>query len=751
MSQRLVGREREVAALRRLLLEDQARIVTIVGPPGVGKTRLATEVARQLAGRFDHGTVFVDLSPILQPELVPTAVARTVGVREVPDRPVDERLAAYLAARHLLIVLDNFEQVAEAAPFVSALLEAAPRLYVLVTSRAPLRLRAEQEFPLAPLTTPTSTRLEAAQRSPAVALFVARAQAAHPSFALTPQNAAAVAEICVRLDGLPLAIGLAAARIKTLPPAALAEQLVAPLAILTDGPRDAPARHRTLRNAIAWSDELLGQRERQILRRAAVFAGGWTLVALQEVCADLGGREEILDGLTSLVGHSLAHQSGDADGPARFRMLDTIRQFALERLQRSGRMDDARDRHAQWALEFAENAEGHLQTHEQIVWLTRLDQDHENLLAALEWLLAGADAKAGLRLAGALWWFWYVRGYFSEGRRWLYRALDAASTPEASRLKALSGASVLTSLQGDIPRAEVLSQEGLRLAQAIGDKDGTAYAMLTLGSLYLRQSDVDRALPLVEESANLFLESGNKWGRGCALVALQGLMRKSQPERATALLEESVRLLREAGDKMCAASAVNALAKQAQGVGDYTRAAALYRESLIYSQEIWSRFGVAQSLEGLAAATAGEHPVHAGRLLAAAAAIRESVGSAIPPAVQEEHRRVAIAVRTAIGESAAAAAWEEGRKLMFEQAIAVALGGATEKPSRGPSLLSPREEEVAGLIVRGLTNREIGSALKITEKTAENHVLHIMNKLGVRSRAQIAVWAAPHQFRATEP
>jgi non-specific serine/threonine protein kinase len=750
VTERLFGRDREVAALRRLILDDGARVVTVVGPPGVGKTRLATEVAGHLSDRFDHGTVFVDLASVAQAVLVPSAIARAVGVREVPDRPAMERLGPYLEPQHLLLVLDNFEHVSPAAEFVSALTEAAPRLSILVTSRSPLHLSMEHEFPVEPLATPAEVTLDAAQRSPAVALFVERARAVQPTFALTPHNAAFLSEICTRLEGLPLAVELAAVRIKTLPPAALAEHLSAPLAVLTRGSRDAPDRHRTLRDAMAWSDTLLDPRERQLLRRMAVFTGGWSLDAAHAVCAGLWDAREVVDGLEALIDHSLVQQTERSAHP-RFRMLETIRQFAWDQLVESGEAEDARRRHARWALQLAEAAAPHLQGRDQGTWLAALDHDHENLQGALEWSLAGGDAQGGLRLAAALWWFWYVRGYFSDGLRWLERALAAASTQDEARLEALSGAAVLMAMQGDVARAQAWSEEGLAFARAIGNKDGAAYAVLTLGSLALRQRDFARARSLMEESAALFLESGNAWGRGCVLVNLQGLVRKAEPERASAMLEESVRILRDVGDKLCAASAINALAKEAQRAGDQARAAALFRESLIYSQELWSRVGVAQSLEGLAAATAHSAPLHAARLLGAAEVIRQKAGSAIPSAVQEARSQVRATIQHATGEEASAAAWSAGRRLTFEQAIAVALAGGTAARGGGPSVLTRREEEVAGLIAQGLTNREIASTLGITEKTAENHVLHIMNKLGVRSRAQIAVWAAPRHLHPATP
>lgn len=732
----LIGREQEVETLGHRLL-DEVRLLTLVGPPGVGKTRLAVEVARDLAASFLHGAVFVVLSPITDPARVAHAVADAVGLREVPDRPVIERLTAYLRDRELLLVLDNFEQALEAAPQIGELLAASSGLRVLVTSRAPLRLQGEHEFPVGGLALPDRTGLEAARASPAVALYVARAQAVLPRFELTEENAGPVLEICARLDGLPLAIELAAARVKVLPPAAMVQHLAAPLSVLTVAPRDAPERHRTLRAAIAWSHALLGSREQRLFRRLAAFAGGFTLEAVRAV-----GGPDVLDGVSALVEHSLVRQEPQPDGQARFFMLETIREYAREQLLEAGETEDARRKHAAWAFGLVEEARPHLQGPRQRAWLDRLERERDNLRAALEWLL-GTDPSAGLRLAGDLWWFWYVRGHFSEGRHWLDLALSAAREPLDARVKALSGLAGLVALGGDLARATALSEECLALARSLGDGRAAASALLMLGTVALRQREALRARTLLDEAEALYRQTGDRWGTACTLVTLEGLVRADgDAERSAAMLEESVTLLREVGDKMCAASAVNALARRARDRGETRRATGLYRESLVYSRDLWSRLGIAQGLEGLAAAFASRQPEYAARLLGAAEATREGVGAAMPPAVKEDRERTTGMIRGRLDEASVAAAWAEGRALPLDEAIAYAL--QPPRTGREPIALSVREREVAGLVAQGLTNRQIGSVLTITEKTAENHVLHIMNKLGVRSRAQIAAWATDH-------
>lgn len=738
----LIGRTRELDEVRALLQRDDApRLLTIVGPPGVGKTALAVHAARAAAPAFPHGTVVVDLSVVDAPERVIEAIARALAVREVPDRPVMERVIAFLRDRRLLLVLDNVEHVVEAAPDVAAIAGGATGVRLLATGRAPFRLQEEQVFPLDPLPVARGPRLDDIRRAPAVELFVRRARLVRPDFALTADTAGAVADICARVDGLPLAIELAASRISILPPRALAESLHDALA-LSSAARDAPERHRSLRDALLWSERLLPEEHRRLLYRLGVFAGGCDADAAAQVCTEDGSRRAVLDGLSVLVEASLLTSTPQPDGRPRFRMLATIRAHACERLQEHGELAALRARHAAWALALAERAEPHLQTAAQTEWLDRLDQERENLAAALAWLVAAGEGAAAIRLAGALWWFWYVRGQFAEGGRLLQLALDTGVAGRG-RIKALSGAATFAALQGDAARAGLLGEECLRLATDLDDPRGRGYALTTLATVALRQRDTPRARSLLEAAVAAFAEPADRWGRACALVSLHGLVRGEDAGRAAAMLEESVALLREVGDRMCGASAILALARQARHEGAERRAAALYREGLAYAREIWSRLGIAQAFEGLAAVTAREEPGAAARLLGAAEALREAVGAAMPAAVKEDRGQTAATIRAALGERLTADAVAAGREMALDEAVRLALEGSPRSgPSRRKGALSGREREVAALVARGFSNREIAEALSISEKTAENHVQHIMDKLGVNSRAQIAVWAA---------
>jgi non-specific serine/threonine protein kinase len=735
----LVGRRDDLQRLTDLLGPGGGRCVTVTGAPGVGKTALARAAAAHLRSSFEHGIVTVDLAPVADSDDVAAAVAQALGVRETTDRTLLPQLRTFLRDRRMLLVLDNFEHVLGAAGLVGDILAATSGVRVLVTSRGVLRLAEEWEFPLEPLPVPRSADLAAVVRSPAVELFVERAQVQDPRFSVTPQNAGAVAEICARLDGVPLAIELAAARAGTLPPDVLAEQLRRPLAVLVATDPAAAERHRTMREAIGWSESLLGPLEREVFRRLAVFAGGCSIEAAQSVCTGVASPPEIHGAIRSLTGHSLLQV---IDPGARLSMFDTMREYGLERLGAAGALDDVRRQQALWVLNLTERAEARLQGPEQKVWLQRLDEESENLRAALRWTFEAGDVDLALRLVGAVWWYWYVRGRFSEGRRWLERATALNGGRPSARAKVLSGAAGLATLQGDMAAGGTFADQARDLADALADPDSKGHALMNLSMVALRGRDLDRAARQLEESARLFQQAGNKWGRACALVNLQGLVRnQGDADRARTMLEESVSLLREVGDKMCGASAINGLAKQARATGDNRRATVLYRESLLYAKELGSTLGVAQSLEGLAAASADGAPRFAAILLGASEAARITAGVSIPPHVQADRDKTAGTARAGLGDEPFDDAWTAGRGMAVDEAVAFALAGRHTEDRR-TGALTEREEQVAALVAEGLTNRQIAAALFVTERTAENHVQHIMNKLGVTSRAQVAVWAA---------
>jgi predicted ATPase/class 3 adenylate cyclase len=600
----LVGREEEIAAAAARLLHPDVRLLTLTGPGGTGKTRLSLQVAADALDHFDEGVFFVPLAAIGEPALVAAAIAQALGVREAAARPVLESLKEYVADKRLLLLLDNFEQLLDAAPHLSELLAAGPGLKVLVTSRAVLRVYGEHEFHVPPLRLPDLARLPALERLTqyeAVRLFVERARAVHVDFAVTNDNAPAVAAICHRLDGLPLAIELAAARIRLLAPEAMLARLEHRLPLLTGGARNLPARQQTLRGAMAWSYDLLDADEQALFCRLAVFVGGCTLEAAEAVgdpAGELG--TDLLDGVDSLVAKSLLRQESTADGAEpRFTMLETIREYALERLAERGEADALQRRHAAHYLALAEQSAGQVFAAEQDLWLGRLEAEHDNLRAALEWALArDADDDAALRLAGALWPFWYVRGHLSEGREALNRAL-ARGGSEAARARALQGASILNWFQGDRERAAACMQESLALARAAGDAWGTAFALALIGEMTVFQEGPAQGIPLLEESVRLFRETRDPWGLALGLLFLGKATLAQNDERTAGLVEESLSLFRGVRDKWGTGFALGVLGLAARANGQPERAAALFEEALPLQRGLGDRMGVGGSLVNL--------------------------------------------------------------------------------------------------------------------------------------------------------
>jgi predicted ATPase/class 3 adenylate cyclase len=594
-----LGREQQVAEVVDLLRRDDVQLATLVGPGGMGKTRLALQAAAELLEDFADGVFFVDLAPVIDPDLVPGAIAAVLGAREEGGKGIHERLQDVLAPKTLLLVLDNFERLTKAAIVVSELLAACPGLKVLATSRVPLHVRAERHYPVPPLALPdpsASSDADAIARSEAVQLFVDRAQAVSPDFTLTSGNAPVVAEIVRRLDGLPLAIELAAARIRLLPPAALLERLESRLTLLTGGPQDAPARQRTLRSEISWSYDLLSVDEQVLFRRLAAFVGGFTLAAAEAV-SSRDGEFEVFAALASLVDSSLVRQD-EQDGQPRFVMLETIREYGLERLADSGEEPAVRSSLAAYFLALAQAAEPELTSLTQVAWLGRLETEHANLRAALGWALED-DAGTALRLAGALWLFWRYRAYFTEGRSWLERALAGSPVGMTrERAKALYGAAVLARQQSNNSQAAVPLDEALARYRELGDEHGVADSLASLGNLAFEQGDLVRAERLLDEALVLWRGLEDTNGIAAAFVGLGHLaMDRGDLDLAAMLFEESLASYRAFEAEWEIALMRHNLGEVAYERGDLDLAAARQTEALALWEGLEDTHGVAYVLD----------------------------------------------------------------------------------------------------------------------------------------------------------
>jgi len=676
-----IGREEELVEITRLLVSEGVRLLTLTGVGGVGKTTLAQAMQAQLVLHFPDGVFFIELAAVSQPELIASAIAASLGVKISGDRPALETLKEHLNGRHLLLILDNFEQLIPGAAQISELLSAASGLKIVVTSRAHLRLSVDHEFVVPPLAVPsieTSESLEQLSDYPAVRLFVARARNVKPGFGLTVENASTVAEICRRLDGLPLAIELAAARIRLMSPATILERLEHQLTLLTGGPRDMPVRQQTMRATLQWSYNLLEENERRLFACLAVFVAGFTLEAAEAVCGPISETSvehfSVLDGITSLIEHNLLTAKEQREEDSRFQMLEVVREFALEALKDSGKKDDIDRLHAEYYCALGETAEPQLQAAQSADWLNKLESDHDNLRAALQWA-AEKDPTVGLRLAGAIWRFWWLHGHIGEGCDRLGLFLSLSPADDKVRLKMLSGAAQLNRLKGNRELARSYSEEELLLARSTGDKKSAALSLQRLGFLRLDDGELAEAGALLEEGLQFALEVGDKQVLGMLYNGLGELSRLQEDfDRAADFYLKALAFNREAGDRVRQTTNLINLGATAFSQDDLKTAASYYREGLTIASNMDDMNGTLYCLEGIAGSCwAIESPQAAATLLGAADAQRTVNNLFIEPADRLLYDRSVTRVREALTEEVFSRLFSEGRRMKLDEAVALAL------------------------------------------------------------------------------
>jgi predicted ATPase/DNA-binding CsgD family transcriptional regulator len=780
-----VGREQELVEVTRLL--GTTRLLTLVGTGGVGKTRLAQRVAAQVLGRYPDGAWLIELAPVVDSTLLQYAVTMSLGLREQPGLSALTILTQHLQPRKVLLVLDNCEHlVASSADLIETLLRACPGLRVLATSREPLGAAGEIAWRVPSLSLPWPVQPnpgESGVQSEAVRLFLERATEAVPTFAATEHNAAAIARVCYRLDGIPLALELAATRVVALSVEQIADELDDRFRLLVGGKRTAVERQQTLQAAFDWSFDLLVDPERAVLRRLAPFAGGFGLDAARAVCSGQDvAPDEVLDLLTRLVNKSLVAAEVAAQ-VARFHLLETVQQYAAARLHAAGEADTAAGQHLRWCVDLAERAEPEQRSPDQTLWLDRLELEHENFSAALEWSsTASGGVEAGLRLAAALRWFWFARGHPSEGLLWLARGLASPSPVAPSvRAKSLDAAGALCHSLGDLVSAETYLTEGLTLWRQLGDKRGMAVSLNTLGlvakaqgsharagtqlhealdlaremddaprlatvlnnlaALAIDQGDYGAAQPFLRESLSIKRGLGDAAGIANSLHNLgDAALHQGEYEQATAALREGMTLSRQVGVGHVSAQSLHSLGMVVLRCGDHAAADGHLRESLALFQTLGDRSGIALCLEGLAEAAVLRRAFEpAVVMLAAASAWREVNDFPIPPYDRADSYRVLAAARSGLTSAVFDAAWAVGGAMSLEQGVTAA---PSTQRDRRITVLTGRERDVAALVCRGLTNRGIADELGIAPATAALHVEHVRGKLGFHTRSQIAAWFA---------
>jgi predicted ATPase/DNA-binding NarL/FixJ family response regulator len=789
---RLVGRRRELTEVARRLAT--TRLLTLTGPGGIGKTRIALEVGRAIANEYGDGVGLVDLAPLSDVALIAQTVASALGVREHSERRLLDVVVDALRSRQILLILDNCEHlVTGCADLAGAVLAECEGLRILATSREPLGVLGEVLWPVPGLSLPDAhgpPSADSVRQSEAVQLFIERAEAGQPEFHFDDRNAATVADICRRLDGLPLAIELAAARTRVLSVEDIAARLNDRFRLLTTGSRSAPARQQTLEAAIQWSYDLLSSPEQRLLERLSVFAGGWTLDAAEAVGIDGAIQSrDVLDLLGRLVDKSLVVSAQAVDGTLRYSLLETVRQYGHERLVQRGELEVVADRHARWFVALAERADTELLGPGEGEALAHLEAEHDNLRAALRWLLGRRDATSAQRLGGAMGLFWFFRSFLSEGRGWLNEVLSMAdgnaSTPQ--RARCVFAAADLAMAQGDYVTSRHQSAESLALWRELGNDKQAAAAMYMVGQLTRILGDYEAAEVVLRDAAELGQNSGNIYYAALSLIGfadmnitqgdLPNAMRRAEAARSLALETGRPRLIVhtlrsladvhfELGDLHTAAALAHeavararnevlspwwlvqgllSAAKVASAQGHFERAYSMLSEALALSREIGNTAGIAAGLEGFAYLLSARGRVRQAVVVAAvAAATRQHLGGGLLPTSARLQRQLEANVRGALTPEVRRRAWREGQALEIEAAIHYALS-SFQTTSRGTvrpvDVLTPREREVASLVAQGLSNRAVAERLVLSEKTAANHLARIFEKLGVESRTQLAVRA----------
>jgi non-specific serine/threonine protein kinase len=755
-----VGRDGELAAVARMLANARIRLVTLTGPPGIGKTRLAVACAAAYAERSGCAAVFVDLAPVGEPPLALVELAHALGVEPRSGMDLIGQLAAALGDQERLVVLDNCEHLLAVAPDVGQMLAACPRLRVLATSRERLRLSAEQEFAVPPLAMPAPADvadLGCLAANPSVALLLDRARRTNPSFDLTSANALLLASACIRLEGLPLAIELAAARLKVLTPGELLFRLGSRMEVLAGSMQDVPVRQRALRNAIASSYDLLGSGERALFRRLSVFAGGWTLADVASVCAVSMG--DVLAVVESLLDKSLIRRLPGDEETAEFSMLESLREYAAEQLASHAEAEETRARHAGHYAGLAAQIEASMGVPEERTWVRRIGRHHVDLRSALDYCLGAGQDAWSLSLAAALGWYHYTRGDLGQGRALVDGILslgpgkhDPAAMSDDATADGLAGvlivAGVLAWATGEAGRAQDLLLRALERSEERADMRRAAIACAFLGHVARASGEWDASADWHRRAEAGFREGGNTQGVAWARHDL-GLLARDHGdlESAAELLRASLRDFRELDYPWAVAWSAWGLGTTLSAQGRLAEARPLLAEALRIYTEVNDPRGVAQCLEALArVASEQAHYESAARLIGAAAALRVRQAARPPDTEQARNSAVERVLAQALGPQQADRLIHAGRTMPAQQAadlaMAVASGAAPGDPDRTQQVpLTPRERQVAALVASGRTNRQIGRVLGISEKTAEVHLHHVMSKLDVRSRAEVAVWA----------